>query len=139
MKYRSVASKNSSVFASLAIVACLNFGTGSSVSAQSLGDTSEQSANALPVCICDCVYLKSEKIRNHNYFEPTAGNAENCSSIEGQACLGTHRGETFRGTVQLCQGAPRQVGTSASAVGTNWLNVKHTYPRQLSDGISIRP
>lgn len=83
-----------------------------------------QNLTPLPVCVCDCVYLRTDRIRNHSYFEPAEG--KTCPSLEGQACLGTLRADTFRGTVAQCQEAPRQIGTVAS----NWMTVRQVGARQ---------
>lgn len=75
-------------------------------------------------CICDCVYTKSDRIRTHSYFEPSDG--QSCSAIEGQGCLGSLRGDTFRGAIDQCQVAPRQIGTGA----TNFMTIREVGVRQ---------
>lgn len=88
------------------------------VTPQALAQSSDGS------CVCDCVYSRTDKIRNHRYYSP--GPDGSCKAIEGKACVGTHRGENFRGYIAQCDAGPSQVGSPMSS----WLSVKQVKARQ---------
>ena len=67
-------------------------------------------------CVCDCVYTRTNKIKNHKYFESSA---ETCRAIEGKACIGTHRGESFRGRIYNCEDGPKEY-----SLGVNQINLE---------------
>lgn len=80
-------------------------------------------------CVCDCVYTRTEKIKNHRYYESSGAS---CDGIEGRACLGTHRGETFRGTIHNCEGGPRDF----SALFTDVMAAEQTSPKELDAALA---
>ena len=69
-------------------------------------------------CVCDCVYTRTDKIKNHKYFESSA---DSCRAIEGKACIGTHRGESFRGRIFNCEDGPKEY-----SLGVNPINLEAT-------------
>lgn len=82
-------------------------------------------------CVCDCVYARSERIKNHKYFESAE---QSCSLIEGKACIGTHRGQTFRGTINNCESGPREFSSDFSAL-LNPTSLNDSVEEQVRAGI----
>ena len=70
-------------------------------------DTSEEKS----VCICDCVYAKSPKIRNPDYF--SKGDVSQCDALDGQGCLGVQYGTRYKGQLNSCNEGPVPLFDSA--------------------------
>lgn len=83
-------------------------------------------------CVCDCVYLRTEKIRTPKHFESPS---QDCAIIQGRACIGTHRGESYRGTVKNCEAGPREF-TNIADILTMGQETRTQLDRQLVSSLA---